>query len=54
MQDMCNSKNKLKEIALRADPLSTVEHIDVMIEAEKISHQVGYQARIQMLHLYKE
>lgn len=50
---MNRCKNRLKEIALRPDPLSTVEHIELMIKAEKMEGQPGYEQRIEMLNEFK-
>lgn len=50
---MNQCKNRLEEIALRPDPLSTVEHIELMIEAEKMMGQPGYEQRIEMLNEFK-
>lgn len=50
---MNQCKNRLEEIALRPDPLSTVEHIELMIEAEKMEGQPGYEQRIEMLNEFK-
>lgn len=50
---MNQCKNRLEEIALRPDPLSTVEHIELMIEAEKMEGQPGYEQRIEMLNKFK-
>lgn len=50
---MNQCKNRLEEIALRPDPLSTVEHIELMIEAEKMEGQPGYERRIEMLNEFK-
>lgn len=50
---MNQCKNRLEEIALRPDPLSTVEHIELMIEAEKMEGQPGYKQRIEMLNEFK-
>lgn len=49
MTDMNNCKTRLKEIALRPDPLSTVEHIDLMIQSEEMDKQPGYFRRVEML-----
>lgn len=39
MTKMNRCKSRLKEIALRPDPLSTVEHLDQMIQAEEMERQ---------------
>lgn len=49
MIKMNRCKNRLEEIALRSDPLSTVEHIELMIQAEEMEGQPGYEQRILML-----
>ena len=45
---------RLKEIALRPNPLSTPEYIDLLIEGEKSEAKEGYLARIQSLETLKE
>ncbi|CAL8366315.1 unnamed protein product [Boreogadus saida] len=44
---------RLKEIALRPDPLSTPEYIDLLIEGEKKEGKEGYLARIQCMEKMK-
>lgn len=46
MTRMNRCKTRLKEIALRPDPMSTVEHLDLMIQAEEHEKQPGYIKRI--------
>ena len=41
--------NTLKEIALKPNPLSTPEYIDLLIEGEKSEAKPGYQERIKKL-----
>lgn len=53
MAEMNRCKTRLKEIALRPDPLSVVEHIELMIEAEETEKQPGFRRRIRMLHEFK-
>ena len=53
MNEMNHCKTRLKEIALRPDPLSAVEHIDLMIQSEQSEKQPGYFNRIQMLEEMK-
>uniref|UniRef100_A0A3B4ZA65 AIG1-type G domain-containing protein n=1 Tax=Stegastes partitus TaxID=144197 RepID=A0A3B4ZA65_9TELE len=48
------SITRLQEIALRPNPLTTPEYIDMMIEGEKSEVREGYQARIQSLEAVKE
>ncbi|XP_071369606.1 uncharacterized protein [Centroberyx affinis] len=45
---------RLKEIALRPNPLSTPEYIDLLIEGEKSEAKEGYLARIQSLEAMKQ
>lgn len=49
MNDMNACKTRLKEIALRPDPLSAVEHIDQMIQSEETEKQPGFLQRVHML-----
>lgn len=49
MNEMNRCKTRLKEIALRPDPLSAVEHIELMIQSEESEKRSGYQKRIGML-----
>ena len=44
---------RLKEIALRPNPLSTPEYIDLLIEGEKLECKEGYLTRIQSLEKIK-
>lgn len=53
MNEMNRCKTRLKEIALRPDPLSAVEHIDLMILSEQEEKQPGYQNRVKMLKEFK-
>lgn len=48
----CNER--LKEIALRPNPLSMTEHIDLMIETEKLEKKPGYMDRIQVLQEFRK
>lgn len=54
MNDMNRCKSRLKEIALRPDPLSATEHIDLMIHSETTEKQPGYLKRVQMLEEIKK
>lgn len=54
MIEMNECKSRLYEIALRPDPLSATDHIDLMIEAEKLEKKPGYEKRIKMLHKFRE
>ncbi|XP_062578218.1 uncharacterized protein LOC134240122 [Saccostrea cucullata] len=53
MRETMRCKNRLNEIALRPDPLSTTQHIDQMIQAEEFEKNPGFQNRIKMLQDYK-
>lgn len=53
MAEMNRCKSRLKEIALRPDPLSVVEHIELMIEAEETEKQPGFRRRIKILYEFK-
>lgn len=54
MEEMQRSKSRLNEIALRPDPLSTVEHLDLMIQAEEMESKSGFKERIKVLQKYRE
>uniref|UniRef100_A0A3B4WFK5 Stonustoxin subunit alpha-like n=1 Tax=Seriola lalandi dorsalis TaxID=1841481 RepID=A0A3B4WFK5_SERLL len=41
--------NRLKEISLKPDPLSTPEHFDMFIEGEKSEAKPGWKQRVQAL-----
>lgn len=53
MNEMNNCKSRLKEIALKPDPLSTVEHINLMIQSEETERKQGYVNRIKMLREFE-
>ncbi|XP_078029586.1 uncharacterized protein LOC144465132 [Epinephelus lanceolatus] len=46
--------NRLKEIALKPDPLSTSEYIDMLIEGEKSEAKPGWKQRVQSLMAMRE
>ncbi|XP_053294097.1 uncharacterized protein LOC128454663 [Pleuronectes platessa] len=46
--------NRLKEIALRPNPLSTPEYIDMLIEGEKAEAKSGWKTRVQYLIKMRE
>lgn len=46
--------DRLEEIALKPNPLSTKEYIDLMIESEKLQKKHNFQQRIAMLLKLKE
>lgn len=52
MEQVNDCNNTLKSIALRPNPLTMVEHIDLMIEAEKMEKKDGFQERIKVLQNY--
>lgn len=54
MTNMNCCKSNLKEIALRPDHLSTVDHLDNMIQTEKYEKQPGHQRRIGMLYEFRK
>ncbi|TDH06356.1 hypothetical protein EPR50_G00132470 [Perca flavescens] len=41
--------NRLKEIALKPDPLSTTDYIDMLIEGEKAEAKLGWNQRVESL-----
>ena len=54
MEQVNDCTNTLKVIALRPNPLTMVEHIDLMVEAEKMEKKEGFQDRINILHEYRK
>ncbi|XP_035525990.1 uncharacterized protein LOC118334250 [Morone saxatilis] len=46
--------NRLKEIALKPNPLSTPEYIDMIIEGEKSEGRPGWKKRVQSLMAMRE
>ncbi|PAA84769.1 hypothetical protein BOX15_Mlig027469g1, partial [Macrostomum lignano] len=46
--------DKLKEIALKPDPLSEVDYIDKLIESERMNRRPGYAKRMQQLQDIRE
>ena len=54
MKEMNRCRERLNEIALSPDPMSSVEYIDLMIETEKMEKQSGYSKRIEMLEEMKK
>ncbi|KAG7231954.1 hypothetical protein INR49_010063 [Caranx melampygus] len=49
MERSAQCLNRLKEIALKPDPLSTPEYIDMLIEGEKSEAKPGWKARVESL-----
>ncbi|CAL8347506.1 unnamed protein product [Merluccius merluccius] len=54
MEDSATCLNRLKEIALKPNPLSTPEYIDLLIEGEKSEANSGYLERIKKLQEMRE
>uniref|UniRef100_A0A3P9CXW9 Septin-type G domain-containing protein n=1 Tax=Maylandia zebra TaxID=106582 RepID=A0A3P9CXW9_9CICH len=46
--------NRLKQISLKPNPLSTPEYIDMLIEGEKYEGKPGWKQRVQSLRSMKE
>jgi GTPase SAR1 family protein len=46
--------NRLAEIAARPNPLSSVDYIDLLIQAEEIEKKSGWQSRVRYLHEVRE
>lgn len=47
-------RSRLKEIALRPDPLSTVQYIELMIDRENRERKSGFDKRVEVLHQLKK
>ncbi|XP_018530450.1 uncharacterized protein LOC108882444 [Lates calcarifer] len=54
MDQSAHCITRLQEIALRPNPLTTPEYIDMLIEGEKSEAKEGYQARIQSLEAMRD
>uniref|UniRef100_A0A8C6TET4 AIG1-type G domain-containing protein n=1 Tax=Neogobius melanostomus TaxID=47308 RepID=A0A8C6TET4_9GOBI len=54
MDESSSSLNRLKEIALKPDPLSTPDYIDMLIEGEKSDAKPGWKTRVESLNGMKE
>ena len=42
--------NKLNAIALRPNPLSDLDYIDLLIESEKIERKYGWEQRLKLYY----
>lgn len=49
LDDMRECRNRVKEIALRSNPLGVVEQIDILFKAEEHEGKAGYADRINVL-----
>lgn len=54
METSAECLNRLKEIALKPNPLSTPEYIDMLIEGEKAEAKPGYDERVKSLMAMKK
>ncbi|XP_052214697.1 uncharacterized protein LOC127833467 [Dreissena polymorpha] len=54
MTTVKNCNEHLNEIALRPNPLSMVQHIDLMIKNEEMQHKTGYMDRIYALQRFRK
>ncbi|KAG7163271.1 uncharacterized protein LOC121872899 isoform X2 [Homarus americanus] len=54
IQEAQRHVERLEEIALKPNPLSTKEYIDLMIESEKMQKRHNFMKRIKMLEKLKE
>ncbi|XP_063316998.1 uncharacterized protein LOC134616198 [Pelmatolapia mariae] len=54
MEKSTKCLNRLKEIALKPNPLSTPEYIDMLVEGEKSEGKPGWKERVQSLMSMKE
>ena len=48
-----DANNELKEIALRPDPLTSVQHISLLIESEKQQQKFNWELRVQNLEIIR-
>ncbi|XP_005953361.2 uncharacterized protein LOC102304485 [Haplochromis burtoni] len=54
MERSAKCLNKLREIALKPNPLSTPEYIDMLVEGEKSEGKPGWKKRVESLRSMKE
>ncbi|XP_076084706.1 uncharacterized protein LOC143055447 [Mytilus galloprovincialis] len=54
VEEITEYGNSLKEIALRPDPLSTVQYIEQMIESEMQEKKSGFNHRVELLQQCKK
>ncbi|KAH3772289.1 uncharacterized protein LOC127846398 [Dreissena polymorpha] len=54
MEAFNESKARLSEIALRPNPLTMTEHIDLLIENEKMAKKTGWLERIKTLQMFRK
>ncbi|CAK6983914.1 uncharacterized protein LOC108882446, partial [Scomber scombrus] len=54
MEESAKCLNRLKEITLKPNPLSTPEYIDMLIEGEKSDGRPGWKQRVQDLMVMRE
>ncbi|XP_029309902.1 uncharacterized protein LOC115022929 [Cottoperca gobio] len=54
MENSANCLNRLEEIALKPNPLSTPEYIEMLIEGEKAEGKLGWKQRVQYLIAMRE
>ena len=48
-----DANNELKEIALRPDPLTSVQHINLLIESEKQQQKFNWELRVKSLEVIR-
>lgn len=53
MEEMKRCESRLKKIALTPNPLTALDHIQLMIEAEEIVRQSGFRQRIEVLQEFQ-
>lgn len=54
MREIKRCKSRLEIIALRSDSLSTVEYLDLMIQADDIERHLVSKQQIKMLKEYRQ
>lgn len=54
MREIECCKSRLETIALRYDPLSTVDYLDLMIQEEDKERHLGFEQRIKTLNEYRQ
>lgn len=54
VREIKRRKSRLEIIALRSDPLSTVEYLDLMIQEDDMERHLGFEQRVKILNEYRQ
>lgn len=54
VREIKRRKSRLEIIALRSDPLLTVEYLDLTIQEDDMERHLGFEQRIKILNEYRQ